>query len=907
MGRHNNMMIRFSRGSGQNFGKVENKTLSWGRFMAMLSNPTRTREKLREYSKLSDKEQTRLKATDGFFYRTQVEGKKRNRTSGRPSDLITLDFDNATPEFFESILSGEVGGHLEWFLHTTRRHTPEKPRFRLILPTDQPITTDVYSPISRIVCLIFDPEFAHVDKVSFRPAQMMFLPTVSADSEFIHHQNEGDLIDWSSELDSFEMIRGDWRDVTNWPTTPGEEVRQIAEKAEVPTDKQGPVGDFCRAYDVPAAIAKFLPDVYEESDGHWAKPRYTYIGGTTSNGAEVQDDGLFLYSHHGSDPCADQLVNAFDLVRIHKFGEQDEGIEKDMPIGQRPSFKAMLDFIKGDEEYTRQVVASRYDMTAMFDDAGVDDDEITDQEDAEIDDLIGDAPGARVGARALRGDVDEDDLIGDPKAPRLLDCGYKRATPGKRRKKPKKDWHLDLELGRDGQIKSTSANIAVIVQNDVRINECMEYCEFTQEVRIRIPLKTRHPNIPVLQVADPVKGDLWGDHHTRAIRMMLEAENGPGKLGWGLSVSDRDLDLAIDMAARQLPFHPVKDVITATRWDGIKRAETIFIRYLGVPDNIYYRTIARLFLIAAVARVYEPGHKFDFVPILEGGQGIRKSTFIKTLGMGFFAELTADLDQEAKTVENMQGSWILELPELSSIKRSDIESVKAMISRTTSIVRLAYARRANEYRRQCVFMGSTNEEEYLVDRTGNRRWWPVRVMVEDIDTDALAREMPQIVAEARQWYLEMRKAQPEGDLPLFLADARAKRIADDLSGSRVQEDESDWIADKAEAWLLQPESSSKFDGGEPVFKERVTVGMIWHEACGQDRQPTKMDTRHVGQALRRIGWAPLGNQRIPGHPGSPKVFGPVDGRGNVISFDFWMKSRESVIRSGESPEDDQLI
>lgn len=909
MGRHDNMMIRFSRGSGQNFGKVENKALAWSRFCMLFSKPPRTSEKLRVYAKLSDKEQTRLKSTDGFFYRTQVEGKKRNRSSGRPSDLITLDFDNATPEFFESILSGAVGGHLEWMLHTTRRHTPEKPRFRLILPLPEPVTTDIYSPVSRIVALIFDPEFAHIDKVSFRPAQMMFMPTVSADSEFIHKVNHGDLIDWQSELDSFEMIRGDWRDVTNWPTTPGEEVRQISEKAEVPTDKQGPVGDFCRAYDVPAAIAKFLPDVYEESDGHWAKPRYTYLGGTTSNGAEVQDDGLFLYSHHGSDPCADMLVNAFDLVRLHKFGEQDEGIEKDTPIGQRPSFKAMLDFIKDDPEYGRQVIASRYDMTAMFDDAGVDDTEISEQEDAEIEDLVGDAPGARVGARALRRDVDEDDedLIGDPKAPRLLDCGYRRPTPGKRRKKPKKDWHLDLERGRDGNILSTSANIAIIIQNDVRINECMEYNQFTQEIVTRVPLKTRHPNIPNFEVNDPVKGDLWQDHHTDAVRMMLEAENGPGKLGWGLKVADRDLSLGIRMAAMQLPFHPIKDILVSARWDGSARIPTLFPTYLKTEDNSYYRDIAKLWWMAAVARVFEPGHKFDFVPILEGGQGVRKSTFIKTLGCGFFGELTANLHEEQKLVENMQGSWVMELPELSSIKRSDVESIKAAITRTTSIVRLAYDRRAREFKRQVVFMGSTNEEEYLVDRTGNRRWWPVKVQAMDIDTDALAAEMEQIVAEALQMYLAARQAQPKGELPLYLTNPESRKIAELLAEGRVQDDEADFMSGRIEAWLLQPESSSKFDGGEPAYKEAVCTAMIWQECLGMDRQPTRMDQRHIGQALRRLGWGPCGTERIEGY-GKPKVFRPVYRNGKIRDFGDWLKSRERPQdRDDDNSDDDPLI
>lgn len=906
MGRNDGLNIRFSRGSGQNFGKVENKALPWSKLIKGFSTPTRTQELFRMYLKMSDKEQVRLKSVDGFFYRTQVEGKTRNRSSGRPSDMITLDFDAATPEFLEGLMDGSICGDVEWFFHTTRRHTPEKPRVRILIPTDSPITNDMYGAVSRIVALLFDPDFSMIDKVSFRPAQMMFLPTCSSDSEFLTHRNEGKLIPWQTQLDIFEMTRGDWRDVAELPKCPGEELRHIAEKAEVPTEKDGPVGDFCRAYDIFEAIEKFLPDVYTPTDDHSGKPRYTYLGGTTTNGAEVQDDGLFLYSHHGSDPCSDMLVNSFDLVRIHKFGNLDTHEDHEKGMAQWPSFKNMMEFIKEDEGFARQVIASRYDMTAMFTDADVaggdiDDAEIVPDDDEE--DLIGArVPSSRelvvFKGNELQEDDDEEDLIGEPLAP--LD--YVSHKPGTRWPRPAKDWHLGLERTKDGDIMSSSHNITTIVQTDVRVNESIEYNAFTQEIVCRIPLKTRLSVVPTLPVQDKANGDLWGDHHSRALRVMLEAENGQGKLGWGLRVSDRDVDLAVDMTARQNHFHPIKDMLVREEWDGRKRLESILVRYLGTDNHAYFREIARLFFVAAVARVFEPGHKFDFVIILEGEQGLRKSTFIKTLAMGYFGEMTADMHDEKAMVENMSGCLILELPELSSIKRSEVETVKATISRTTSIVRLAYARRAQTFHRQCVFMGTTNEHDYLVDRTGNRRWWPCKVEVEEIDTDALESEMPQVWAEALHEYRRMRAVQPHGDLRLFLADPELKAYAESLQEGRVQEDEADGMAGTIEEWLMQPLSSSKFDDSEKEYRDQACVKQIWTEVLGNARPATRMDVVHVAKALRRIGWDSDGkSRRMPGY-GVTKIFTPVDRKGNQKTPEWWLETR-----LGNDESDENLI
>lgn len=844
MARNDRHVIRYASGTGRNFGKAKNHTASWGQFREKFRKPLTTSERLKDYLKLPDAEQQQLKSINGWIYRTQVDGHTRNRRSGLPSDIITLDFDYATPEFFQDILEGRIGADIEFFIHTSRRHTPEKPRFRMFVPVRKPIPNDLYGPVSRIFARQIDPGMEFVDKVSFRPAQMMFMPTCSKDGEYVYHHNEGELLDWSEMLDIFELNEGDWRDITNLPKVEGEMLRKVADKAEIPTEKPGIVGDFCRAYDIHAAIAKFLPDIYAPVDSGTGKPRYTYLKGTTTNGAEVQDDGLFLYSHHGSDPCADMLVNAFDLVRIHLFGDKDTGDEMSKPISQRASFKHMVEFIKDDPGYREQVVKSRYDTKAMaadFTDDMLEGEVETDEDhDPEINDLVG--------------PVVRHDTEGAPISPVV--------PTRKKRPEPPENWISQLELTRDGTIVSNAPNIAQIIQNDKRLRHCVEFNMLTGRMVMREPIKTRLSFVPSFEVTDKLNGTPLDDSHIFAIKVMLQAPNGPGKAGYGMkAITQEDLYGAVNMAARNAAFHPIREYLLSLRHDGRLRAESLFIEYCGCPDTPYYRAAARNFLLGAVARAFEPGHKFDFAPILAGGQGKRKSTMIRILAKSWYGELKADFSNENRLVEAMLNAWIMELPELSSIGRSRVEDVKAFISATESTVRLAWDRLPRTFPRQCVFIGSTNDDEYLIDATGNRRWWPIPVVVDQIDTEKLAANVDQIWAEMVAAYFAMRTVQPEGDLPLYLQDPEAQAEAVELQESARIETEVDVYAEALRPWLdrkIAPENFDDFDhaNGSPKLARRrfVTVMEAWTEGLGMGIKCSPSDARAVGKALRKCGW-----------------------------------------------------
>ncbi len=367
MTNNNSFLIRFSEGTGRNLGKATNVVKTLVNFKKIFRTPDRSPERFKEYMKLPDAEQSFLKGRNGWFYRTQIEGKSRNRKSGQPSDLVTMDFDYATPEFFAWLQSGNAMPEWEWFMHTSRRHTPENPRFRLFICLSEELSNEFYNAVSRIMAQYFDPDMTNVDKVSFRPAQMMYKPTASIDSEYVFYENAGELVDWNELLDTYELTTADWRDVTKLPKVPNETLRETADKMEDPEQKEGPVGDFCRAYDIFDAIAEFdLP--YDEVVDDGPDRRFSYTLGTTYNGAIAYDDGKYLFSHHGSDPISDMEVNSFDLVRIHKFGDKDDADEMDKTITKRASWKLMIALCQRDPGFKKQQVKSRYDIAAMNED-----------------------------------------------------------------------------------------------------------------------------------------------------------------------------------------------------------------------------------------------------------------------------------------------------------------------------------------------------------------------------------------------------------------------------------------------------------------------------------------------------------------------------------------------------------
>lgn len=430
------------------------------------------------------------------------------------------------------------------------------------------------------------------------------------------------------------------------------------------------------------------------------------------------------------------------------------------------------------------------------------------------------------------------------------------------------DWKSLLAITEKGDIAANLHNLRLIVENDVRTTGVMAFNEFTQEVvqrgapGVRAP-KRKNQAKPYVQLGgtswklqDPINGDFWTEDKDNAIRALIEAPKTQG--GYGIKVPDRDLRAAIDIVGRKNCFHPVREYLSAQAWDGVLRVERLFIDYLGAPDDAYHRNVARIMLLAAVVRVFEPGAKFDTAVILEGVQGKRKSTFISILAKNWFVEVDCDINDTQKVVELLQGAWIAELSELGGFTKADVRHVKAFISRRSDKVRLAYAKRAQEYHRQSILIGSTNDDVYLRDTTGGRRFLPVRCAIAgEIDTDRLMREIDQIWAEATILYHALRTDQSHGTLPLYLADTEARQIAEQMQESRLVDSSEEVLVGRIEEWLSQPvhtgDLSAKADGR---LRDKVCLLEIWCECLQRDEGAyTGAWPAALGRAMRAVpGW-----------------------------------------------------
>ncbi|HBS60865.1 MAG TPA: virulence protein E, partial [Firmicutes bacterium] len=245
--------------------------------------------------------------------------------------LITLDADHADRDFIftvELVLGGNA-----YAIYSTHSHRPNKPKYRLVLPADKPMSPDEYAAVSRKLAEHIGMEY--FDKTTFDVHRLMYLPSCSLDAVPVLEVGEGEPVSVESLLVEYD----NWRDPLQWPRHAGDVAKQqSAKRMEDPRAKQGIVGSFCRCYTISEAIDEFLPEVYEQVAG--STSRYTFVGASSYGGLVVYDDDTFAYSHHESDPCGGREVNAFDLVRIHKFAKMDDRVSEKTNVTRLPSYMA---------------------------------------------------------------------------------------------------------------------------------------------------------------------------------------------------------------------------------------------------------------------------------------------------------------------------------------------------------------------------------------------------------------------------------------------------------------------------------------------------------------------------------------------------------------------------------------
>lgn len=761
--------IKVATAQTRDAAKWRNQQISMETFVAKLADTVRTKETQEEYFAATKQEQDNIKDVGGFVGGL-LKGGRRGKADVQNRSLLALDIDYGNPGTIDTIR--RVLGGSCYTVYSTHKHTPNSPRLRLIVYPDRPMLPAEYQAVMRKVAEKVDIEL--FDSTTYDINRLMYWPSTSSDAEFVFEHNDAPFLKVDKVLASYL----DWEDITEWPVGSRENKalsRDLAKQAD-PLTKKGIIGAFCRTVDIHAALE--MVDVYHRE----GKNRYTYTPGTTSNGVVVYDD-KFVFSNHDSDPAGGQTLNAFDLVRIHRFGAMDDDARPGTTTSQLPSFRAMSD-------YALEVEGVRTDMVAH----GL---TVVTADDFEI--------------------VDDNEDSGPPST----------------------GWLATLQTDREGAVKTTFFNATQIMGYDPVVCDRMAYNELSGAVELGR------------------SGEPWRDKETFEVRRYIGER-------YGCDFPDSKIEQAIDNRAYALSFHPVQEYLSGLDWDEVPRVDTMFTDHLAVEDTLYTREVSRCVLIGAVSRAMAPGHKFDQVAVLGGPQGIGKSTFINMLAKSWYSELSSfDLKIAA---EEMTGAWIMEMNEMAATNRAELEAQKAFISATSTKVRLPYARRAITQPRQCIFIATTNRNEYLKDSTGNRRWWPLACNIpagQMFDRDKFAAEIDQIWAEAY-----VRWAMGEDSL----MDEGAKKEAKKIQDERMESDE--WVG-IIEEWLLADADEYRYElneyGGDYAPRDRTCTMEIWQDALMMKGDPARKDSNRIAAIMdRHPSWERVKSSRFGSRFGSQR-------------------------------------
>ncbi|OLN21889.1 hypothetical protein BTO30_12385 [Domibacillus antri] len=756
--------------------KWQNQELLWSDFLDKLSTTVRTKETAAEYRKMPKTKQDQIKDVGGFVG-GRLKGGRRKADKVFNRSILTLDIDYGEEGMADII--DMLFSHA-YALYSTHKHTSEKPRLRFLVPFTRPVTAEEYVAIGKKVAEQIGIDY--FDDTSYQPHRLMYWPSTSTDAEFVFSYQDAPWLDPDKVLAKYT----DWRDPLEWPESSRQQLdrKKLADKQGDPHEKAGLVGAFCRTYTIEEAIETFLSDRYEK----FQEGRYTYVHGSTAGGLIIYDDGKFAYSHHGTDPVSSQLVNAFDLVRIHLFGLQDEDADPKTPVNRLPSYTAMREFVRKDPGVKEAAARERLDSA------------VEEFDEIEI-------------------DVEE---------------------------KPDLKWTRKLTYDKSGEVESTVPNIVLVLENDPLLKGKIATNEFSNRLMLR-------GSVPWRKV---VKSENWTDGDDAGLRDYLERIYHMYNRG--------KTEDAVKVISEKHRFHPIRDYLKPLEWDGTPRLDTLFIDYLGADDTELNRAVTRKAFTAAVARVMKPGIKFDYMLTLYGAQGVGKSMILDRMGREWFSDsITSVSGKEA--FEALQGAWIIEMGELSATRKADVESIKHFISKREDRFRVAYGRHTEDFPRQCVFFGTTNDANFLKDKTGGRRFWPVTVNAEKRKkrwSELTDSEIGQLWAEAKHYY-------EEGE-PLYLND---RMEAEMRLIQEAHTEESPWFGlvqeylerklpeDWEEKDLAERRMFLSDDFGESkgtITRNRVCALEVWCECLGNDaRRFSPLERREINDILRKMpGWKP---------------------------------------------------
>lgn len=395
-----------------------------------------------------------------------------------------------------------------------------------------------------------------------------------------------------------------------------------------------------------------------------ANDKYTYINGSVANGATVYGNGRWLYSFHATDPASRLLCNSFDLVRIHKFGELDDEVKEGTPSNRLPSFIEMSKFALQDKNVRMEYERQKVEQ-----------------------------------ARKEFNDFEEN---------------TKTTTTIQTENKEDIEWRL-TKLKRSSStnmVEKTINNALTILENDTSFKNKLVFDRFSNRFLIKEPLpwgreEEQYPK-------------LWSDSDDAELRGYFENYY-DGFKNVGI-IND-----ALSILKNRNSVNVAREYFESLVWDGVSRLDTLIIDYLGAEDNDYVKQVTRKAFTAVTARaITERPIKFDNMIILTGPQGLGKSTLLNKLAGEWFTDNIVDFNSK-DTLLLLQNCIIAEVPELQGFNKADSNRLKQFLGQKTDKYRAPYERREEEHPRHCVFFGTTNDDEFLRDSTGNRRYWPIQV------------------------------------------------------------------------------------------------------------------------------------------------------------------------------------
>lgn len=635
--------------------------LEWEEIVQRLKNVTRTDETMAQYAQMSKSQKVDVKDVGFFIGGLCVKRKVTYR------QLLVIDIDEAAEDTLKA-LRDWLAGHA-YVIHSTHSSTPDDPRYRVVVPLNRIVLADEYGAVMRV---LHDKFKLPLDVSTFDFNRIMFLPSIPKDAEYFFEYENGEELDVTPLLEQLD----NWQDLSDVP---------VPEKVRVqdPKYKGGLVGAFCAKVSIREAIETYLQDVWrKERSG-----RYTLIGATTVGGGVIYED-KYLYSNHSSDPYLGRCHNAYDAVRLYKFGEGKQGEAA---------------------------------MASLCESLGI---------------------------RADSGKVHRLTIDG-------MDDEEAKAILNER-----------LEVDSKGNLEKTLKNAQLILKYDSELRDIFAYDLFSEmPVLKRTPswrtfdIRTENEDCRNIQTYDEMT-----DTDESYLRLYFE-----DKYGFDARAVLAD---ALNIVEHENAFHPVRDYLNSLKWDGVKRLETIFIDCFGVPNTLYTREVGKKFFTGAVRRVFIPASKMDYIPVLVSEEGFGKSKFIRRMAKLWGSDTFYTFNGSKEAYEQLRGVWIMEIPELNGVQSKSTNSRKAFVTKGEDRYRSAYLKYTKTYKRQCVFIASSNDVVFLDDPSEDgRRWWGMicnkeRVKI-DVHSEAFLDLVDQYWAEAVHYYLQ-------GVLPVLSEAAEAE-------------------------------------------------------------------------------------------------------------------------------------